>query len=298
MNAVNRAAILLASVLLPLFPLCAQKKTIGIGGIEVTPALKQSAKKSGSLTEMNRVVQAMDGQLVDRIHNTRKFKVFARGDLDKILEEQGFAESGNVDMSDPRAAKAFKLGGVQYLLVTTVSDFQDYHETATFEGIGKTVKNRVIRLGAVAKIYDTTSGALLESANFQIDTGGKKERENFIVSQSGELSDQFLMKLARMMAGRVANRVADVIYPAKIIGKIDQQVTINRGDGTEIESGQIWDVYALGEKMVDPDTGEVLGQNEVKVGSVKIMRVEAKMSYAEILDDYGINKLQVVRRRK
>lgn len=81
---------------------------------------------------MDRVLQSMNGQLIDRINATRKFQVVARSDLDDIMKEQDFANSGNVDPDDKSASQRFKLSGMKYLLVTTADDFQDYNETATF----------------------------------------------------------------------------------------------------------------------------------------------------------------------
>jgi len=48
-----------------------------------------------------------------------------------------------------------------------------------------------------------------------------------------------------------------------------------------VKLGQIWTVFALGEVIKDPDTGENLGRNEAEIGTIKITRVTAKLSYGE-----------------
>ena len=50
----------------------------------------------------------------------------------------------------------------------------------------------------------------------------------------GMMSDELLVAIAREMAGEIANRVTDVIFPPKVLTKRDKQITINRGDGTNI----------------------------------------------------------------
>ncbi|MEI9962924.1 MAG: hypothetical protein WDM76_17955 [Limisphaerales bacterium] len=70
-------------------------------------------------------------------------------------------------MDAKTAAQAGKLTGAKYLLVATVDDFQDYFEKAVFEGTGRSATKRVFRFSIVGKIYDSTTGKLLESANFQ-----------------------------------------------------------------------------------------------------------------------------------
>ena len=111
----------------------------------------------------------------------------------------------------------------------------------------------------------------------------------------GELSDELLVKTARQMSEKMANRVVDVFFPAKIIARTDGQVTINRGDGTGILADQIWDVFALGQELVDPDTGAVLGKEERKVGTIRVTSVLPLMAKAEVMEDKGIAQGQIVR---
>jgi hypothetical protein len=67
-------------------------------------------------------------------------------------------------------------------------------------------------------------------------------------------------------------------------------VTINRGDGGGVAVDDLFNVYSLGEELIDPDTKESLGHEEVKVGKVKITQVNPKTSQAQILEDTGIDK--------
>ncbi len=261
----------------------AQRKTVAVANVKIAPSIITAAKKDGSLLSLQRVTEAIDGQTIDALNGTRKFEVIARSDLDALLEEGGLTGAGLAP------------GEADYLIVPSVDDFQDFVETATFGGIGKTVTKRKIRLGMVARIYDVADGGkLVESANFQLDNKNIEQLMSQSV-KSGEFSDELLRKIAQTMGGRVANRVVDVIYPAKVIALTGPQATINRGDGTGIAVGQTWEVFALGEEMIDPDTGESLGGSEVKVGSLRIDRVTPKFSSGTLTENYGVVKGSVVR---
>lgn len=273
----------------------AQKETLGVSTVKPTPAVVQSVEKMGKMVMMDRVIQSLDGQLIDRINSTRKFEVVARSDLRDVLKEQEFAVSGNVETHDKSSAQQFKISGVKHLLVTTVDDFQDYNEVATFQATGRSATKRVIKLSCVGKIYDSTTGKLLESANFQISNKDFTENRTYSTRDS-ELSDELMVAIAREMASKIANRVIDVIFPPKVLSRRDKQITINRGDGTDIAIGQIWDVFAVGEELIDPDTKENLGREEVVVGKIKITSVLPKTSTAEVLEDYGIDKLAILRK--
>ncbi|MBK8476264.1 MAG: hypothetical protein IPL39_08075 [Opitutaceae bacterium] len=257
-------------------------KKIAISDVRPIGALTESVTAAGRKNSLDRVVQSLDSQLLDRLQNTRKFEVIARSDMSSILKEADF--SGG----------AFQVSGVDYLLVTTLGDFQDYAETREFAALGKSASWRVIRLALVGKIYDGKTGKLIESANIPIEL--REQTENSANSiKNGDLSDALLQQVTFKAAEAVAARVADVIYPPRIVSKIDRQVTISRGEGSGVELGQRWEVFALGEEMVDPDTGASLGREELKVGLVRITRVNPKTSQAQIIDDDGIDKGALLR---
>jgi len=268
--------------------------SLGIGAIKVDDAVVQDAAAKGTTNQMNRIVEAMDGQLIDRLHNTRKFTIVSRSDLGEIMKEQNLVASGNVDADDGAAAQAFKLAGCKYLLVPTVDSFQDYVETAHFDGYDETAHRRIIQFSCVAKIYDTTTGKLLESTNFQLNNG-EVQRDPSFVEKTGDLSEELYTAMARLMAQRVADRVIDVLRPCKIIVRTDNIVTINRGDGTSIAIGQVWDVFAQGQELKDPDTGVSLGYEEINVGKIRIVDIEPLFSKGEVIEDRGVDRGQICR---
>jgi hypothetical protein len=156
----------------------------------------------------------------------------------------------------------------------------------------------VFRLSVVGKLYDASTGKLLESVNFQTGNDAFKQiqEERSYTVKDGELSDEMMVAVSRDMAQKIANRIADVIFPAKVLLKRDKEVTINRGEGGGVAVGDTFNVYAMGAELIDPDTKESLGREEAKVGRVKITQVNPKTSTAEILDDTGIDKGAILRK--
>jgi curli biogenesis system outer membrane secretion channel CsgG len=288
--------VLLAAALLPVLASAQEgKATIAVSSIKPTPSLDASVKPDKKL-EMGRIIESLNSQLIDRINATRKFDVVGRSDLNDILNEQDLGASGNVDAKT--AAKAGKLTGATFLLVTTVDDFQDYVETATFAGTDRSATKRVFRLSVVGKLYDSSTGKLIESANLQTGNDAFKDiSENRSYSvKDGNLTDEMMVAVARDLAQKIANHFADVIFPAKVLVRRDKEVTINRGEGGGVAVGDTFNAFALGQELIDPDTKESLGREEVRVGKVKITQVNPKTSTAEILDDTGINTGAILRK--
>lgn len=272
-----------------------RKSTIAVAKVSTTPSLAKAVETNGGTLAMSRILEAMDANLSAAVQATRKFEVLTRSDIDAIVKEQSFAESGNVDSQSGQAAKIGKIKGAQYLLVVAVDDFQDYKRKRVFAGLGESTEVRIIRLGAVAKIVDSTTGAILETADFVVSGEGRSSEIISAAVSGGGVNDAVIASLTRKMCALVANRVADAVFPAKIIAKTGKIATFNRGDGTGVCAGDEYDIFALGENMVDPDTGENLGAQEVRVGHMRVSQALPKFSNAVIDEDNGVEKGQVVR---
>jgi len=268
--------------------------TLGIAAITPTPSLAQTVAKTGKTLSMGRVLESLDSQLLDRFNATRKFQLVAVSDLKELVKKQELQHSGNYDANDPMLAALFKLASTRYYAVSSADDFADFSETLKSPGVELTQTKRLIRLSVVTKIYETSTGKVRETANFQHSV--KDIFEERPSTKDGNLSDELLVKISREMAEKIAIRIADVLNPVRMVGdKIDKQITINRGDSSGVELDQLWHVFALGKELKDPDTGEVLGRQEVMVGKVKITNVTPRLSTAEIIEDTGIAEGAILR---
>lgn len=258
-----------------------EKKRLCIGPIVAIKTASQNASKRGQAETLQQVLETLDTTLIDQANASRKFEVVARKDsLKSILNEQDFGASGNVDPAT--AAQAFKLAGAQYLVLTTVTDFVMGNQAIKFEGIGVAATREAVRISCSIQIYDTTTGKLIESARF------RGQDANVSPEGSAGAEGASLTKITDRLAADIFNRIVDIIFPAKVAAKLGTQITINRGEGAGVTVGQLWTVFALGEEITDPDTGEKLGRNEAEIGKIKITRVTAKLSYGDATEDNGI----------
>jgi curli biogenesis system outer membrane secretion channel CsgG len=260
-------------------------KTVAVSKVKANPSVLASAEQANKTLSIARMLEAVDGQIISALQETRKFEVIARSDADALIEEAA------------AAGRSFDFGEADYLVVVTIDDFQDIVQTANFAAIGKTAEKRLIRFSVVAKIYDAKTSKLIESANFQEEAMDLSEQVSNITTDNNQsMTDGLLVGLTRTISEKVSNRVVDIAYPVRIIAKTGKIVTLNRGDGSDIAVGQMWEAFALGEELIDPDTGISLGREEVSVGTIRITRVSPKTSQAGIIDDFGIEKLGLVRR--
>ena len=275
------------------------KVSLGIGTVEVIPALKTTLAARGAeqVVELDRVQQSLDGQLTAAFGATGKFDVIARSDWPQILREQDFTTGGNVNGMDPQAAKSFMLKGIRWIAIPQIADFQDYIETGVFEGLGQKLTRRIVKLALVTKIYDTTTGRLVESVNSKYDDQKIINDPTNSTVQGGRFTDSMILDIARLTGEQVANDIVDRLMPAKILAITDRVATISRGAGAGVSTGQVWQVFALGQALTDPDTGESLGAEEVPVGWMQIQTADARVSRGGLCgDDFGVATGCIVRK--
>lgn len=258
------------------------RKSIVVTKIAATDALLKRMSNQGVSLSIESVLQALDAQVYDRLVNTRRFNVLERSDADALLEEAG-ATGGT-----------FIFSKSDYVFTIRVDSFNDRQETRRLASLGKTVMARTLEVSAVAKVTEGATGRAIGTANIQVAVRDSENRSANTVDRVGEASDDLINQATRELAHKLAMRAVDFIYPARIIGKRDQVVTINRNDESNIKVGQVWDVFVLGDELTDPDTGEA-SMEEVFVGQVKVNRVTPQNSQATVLEDTGIDRGALVR---
>lgn len=272
----------------------AQPLRVGIGPTKVGKSLADDMKARGKMIEMGRVTEALDSHFTSAFTQTRKFEIVARTDLQDLVDRELGLPAGTV--VDPEtAAQSGKIKGLQDMVVISIDSFLDSRDVLDSPSLGIRSVKRRIQLSCQAKIYDCSSGTVLDALNVQhqlVDTIdiGKNE------STSGERLDELMPKMAREMAEMIANRVVDVLYPLKVLDVDGKTVTLNRGDGAGLQAGQLWDVYGPGKVIVDEDTGKKIRTKGKKLGQVRITTVDPESAQGEIVSGTDVVAKSVLSR--
>ncbi len=62
------------------------------------------------------------------------------------------------------------------------------------------------------------------------------------------------------------------------------EVYINRGTSDGVNVGDKFEVWRLGAKIIDPETGQSLGQKKERVGVIEVVTVESRYSICRIVE--------------
>ncbi|MSR18737.1 MAG: PEGA domain-containing protein [Phycisphaerales bacterium] len=236
-------------------------------------------------------------QFTPAVEATHKFRVVARTELGTLSKEWDLVDqAGAVDKLSPQIAKPFSLSGVKFVAGVTIDNFQDVTQRATVEGQfgNSAAERRTITLGGVLKVFESTSGDLLHSTAMKVSLSATDEVLAGAV-QEGRATNSLIGDVTSQFVASATSRLVEALYPARVLAYTLGQITFNRGSASGAAVGQIWEVFAEGSELVDPDSGASLGREELHMGWMRVISVGASTSRGEAIEDVGIDNGLVLR---
>lgn len=251
----------------------------------------------------SRAGEAAQDMFITELVKSGRFTVVDRERLDAIMREKNLSLSGDID---PRTAvQAGKLLGVEYIIFGNVTEFGEETSKAQVGwGIGVDVKRKKFVSALDARLVSTTTGEILWADK------ARKEESNvkvFVMGTGGgvddrRMFDKVLLPCVEELAGKLKNLNLETskTVVGRVTGKIARvqggTISINLGSEDGISVGDTLGVYRMGEPIKDPDTGQVLGADEEKVGSIKVTAVKgAKLSECTVVTGAGFKVGDVVK---
>lgn len=261
-----------------------EKDTIFIGELKVQPSVIELANKQDHGLDLQRVIESLDSQFASSLNATRVFQLVERKRKEDVELEQKFAAVA-VDPNDKNIAQGAKMAGAKFAFLPQIDGFEDRTTASTsstkkYEFINKSVTTtkaavRSIYLSAVVRIVDTTSGKILpDSPSIQVDNS---------MLPAGVNGDRLYVELAKVAATKLAQNTVSLLRPPKILDVTGSQLMINRGIESGFPIDATIEIYAIKE-VKDEDNGEIF-RSEIPVGKAKIIRGDAKQSFATILGE-------------
>lgn len=186
---------------------------------------------------------------------SRRFSLVERAKLDQMLKEQNLGEAGIVS---PETAK--QMG------TAVAADFVIYgsiSEAVFTDRVRGQIKE--FRISVDLSILDVASGEIKAASDLEVtDFGSVKQ-------------------VMRTLSEALTSKVIFNIYPIMVASASPTEVMMNYGEQF-VSVGQVYQVFAKGNVVMDPATGEVLAFEEIPAGTVRVTQATGKFSKAEILD--------------
>jgi TolB-like protein len=207
--------------------------------------------------------ETLRDRITAHLVQARRFAVVDRSHDDAYTQEMALLQSGNTPLTEQ--ARLGQVIGADYVV------------TGKLRQTAATSSQFVI--GVTGEVVTSTTPGSAE-ADFQvieIATRQMKWAGTARIS-GGDAVDQ--------VGARIADEITQTIYPMRLISSEDPANLVISQGGSSLHVGQRFRAMVLGEMMTDPYTHEPLGQVEREAGVVEIRRVDAKLSYAQIVSGY------------
>lgn len=249
--------------------------------------------KSNSATELSPTrLEMLQNRIADGILNSQKFELVERDNLDAFLREQALEDSGMAeDFSDEDEDDEEEDVGVTvagYVIYGSVLRCEASMQEVEMEGV--THKNGSATIELLIKIGDCKSTKILASKK-KSATVRVRDVVTSSVTSTRNLEQEAFEEAAKKVSIDVVNALTDIAYPVKIlkIGKRDMTVNLARELTAE---GAIYEVYEVGEVLMDPDTNEPLDTDDELIGRVKVTRCRAKTARCVPMDDLTLDDFE------
>lgn len=272
------------------------KPRLAIRTIDATPAAREAAERAGQVSTLDQILQGSNALLTTMLTKTGRFQIVSREGMQDLLDEQDLTDTGVIDPNDRQAGRAGEMAGAAFVAQVTLDNYQDVTDRTIIAGrFGDTPsERREIQMQATLKIIDSSRGTI---DHVETITISRQDLSDVLpgVRQDGRRTNALIGEITRLFAERASLAIMDSVAPAKVVGYSQGVVTFNRGDGTGVAPGQIWEIFYPGEPLIDPDTGENLGSEEIHIGWAVVTDVLPKTAKARAVEDFGIDRSHILR---
>lgn len=241
----------------------------------------------GRTLQMGTACESIAANLNEKLVQTRRFTM-----LDRAFNAETMAELSRLHLEN---ASAGDFGRFQQLLVT------DYMVIGTV----KMYSSPSATYNQWTGVTTQNDGPFLEISYrvVLVPTSQLKWAGTIIVPYSscrGDSVDTALASGMAVAAEEVCHDIVNNIYPMRVTAKTTYELVLNQG-GVNVREGAMYDVFRQGEAIVDVTSGETLGAPEEKIATIRVTRVDPKMSYAVVAEGTPLAQIPVgavVRRPK
>ncbi|MFA6468932.1 MAG: CsgG/HfaB family protein [Bacteroidota bacterium] len=256
----------------------------------------------------NHLGSGVADMLTTALVKSGKFIVIERAELDKVLEEQKLGESGLV--TPESAPKVGKLLGAELFVVGSVSEFgtKESNVGGSVPLFGAALKTKTARAVVDVRLVNTTSGEIIAAETkegSESTTGVSVSYEDIDFNNMDSWDDTDAGKATREAVDGVVELITENMKNIPWSGKVlkvnaDGTLLMKPGSDGNVKPGMEFDVFRVGEDVIDPDTGMSLGAEETKVGSIKVTddALKGKAAKAKITEGKDFKNNDIVREQK
>ena len=260
-------------------------------GLHKVVAVSRFENKTAYGSELG---DGMADQVTQALVKSAQVVVVERQTLMDITAEQDWATSGRMQPS--QSAQTGKLVSAQIHVKGTITEFESRSagtdSRVSVGGIRVGGKREEAHVGLIIRLIDTTTGHVWlservegKASSMGLDiTGAKKGvdfgSEGFSKTPLGKATQIAIDQAVAIIVGKLRQ----IPFVCSIVKTDGEEVYISAGEKTGAKPGDLFSIFTRQEELTDPATGELLGSDEEKIGTIKVYQVAEKFSKAKIVN--------------
>lgn len=222
--------------------------------------------------------------------------MFERDRLASVIKEQNLGASGRVDPST--AARIGKIIGVQYIITGAVTEYGRSKAGGGGGGVrvGKTSYSSTVDI----RMVDAATGRIVfaDNGNHTISSmnvkvfgfgGGQSFNEKAATDAMRGAIQDLTQKLATLNLKSIKPKPSAGGRSGKaVVADVDGNlITLNKGTGAGLKSGQTLTVKRKSKVIKDPATGKVIKVRYKTIGKMKLTEVDSGYSEGTVVSGSG-----------
>ena len=298
-----------AAVLAVSSPAFAARPFVAIAGIEFAATGLKCVDRRGRETTSRGcygdITKGFSKMLETAIVKTNKMAVYEREQLDPVLREQLAGQAGLTN----RGEKVGGLDNVDYIVSGSITKLGNKEKVSGISGevlglfgggrgqgiLGEGVSQgkSIAEMAVDLKVVDVSTGQIIaaETVQSEIESASASSIAGI---NTGESAADYLSDVQRAVARKIAALIVQQRFPIRAVSVSDGIISLNYNNSV-LSAGECLNVYSLGEIIIDPDTGESLGEEEKLVGEIEVIETNAKFSKAKSVSEWSPEKGVVAR---
>lgn len=213
-----------------------------------------------ALAGLNRLVE-------EALLATGRFNILSRTDRAAFDSEREFIKGA--DAGRQEVARTGQAMGADYILVVEVSQFSSKENQREVIRLTNEIITQSGFQGLLSlRLFEFSSRRLVWSSSIRFSELG--------ISES-RITHDILVKALEAPSRSLVSALVDHMFPILVLKQDGAHLVINRGQGAVV-LGQRFSVFASGDELKDPQTGELLGRHERHVATGVIADVRPKFS--------------------
>lgn len=227
-------------------------------------------------------------ELVTQLFQSGRFTVIERAQIDMILQEQNFGQSGRVNPN--QAAEIGKILGVQAMITGSITKFSIDTKGGRVMGVGANYSEAESMLDV--RIIDVNTAEILfadESTGTTrlggVSTSVASFQQSFDAGIAQEALRPAVVEITEKIVAQ-ADRLAAIqppVAPAQIVGAREGSFYIDKGQNFGVIVGQRYEVLRVVDEIKDA-AGNVLDRITERVGVIEVTQVLGQSAICRVVE--------------